>query len=424
MIVPSIDLQNGNAVQLVGGKELELDAGDPRPLAQKFRLAGEIAVIDLDAAMSKGSNAETIRDLLRVAKCRVGGGIRDVETARRWLHDGAHKIILGTAARPEILRELPRERVIAALDAVDGEVVVEGWTEGTGRGIAERMRELKPYVGGFLVTFVEKEGRLGGTAMERVAELVEICGDECELTIAGGVTTAEEIAELDAMGCDAQVGMAIYKGQLQLGDAISTVLKSDRPDGLYPTVVVDELGRALGLAYSDDESIREAVERQAGVYHSRRRGLWVKGETSGNTQELLSIDIDCDRDALRFTVRQNGPFCHLGSRSCFGEASGLAALEQTIAGRKADAPAGSYTRRLFDDPELLGAKIREEADELTAAEGADDVTWEAADLIYFAMVRMAAEGVSLADVERELDRRALGVTRRRGDAKPKYEKES
>ena len=132
MIVPSIDLMDGQTVQLVGGKTKVLEAGDPRPIAEKFRLAGEIAVIDLDAALSRGSNAALIKGLLPHARCRVGGGIRSVQAAMDWLDAGAVSVILGTMAKPEILRELPRERVIAALDAVDGQVVVEGWTQGTG----------------------------------------------------------------------------------------------------------------------------------------------------------------------------------------------------------------------------------------------------------------------------------------------------
>jgi len=162
VIIPSIDLQNGLAVQLVGGKDKALDAGDPRPIAELFGRVGEIAVIDLDAALGTGSNRDTILDLLHRAPCRVGGGIRDADSARFWLDAGARKVILGTAAEPDILDQLPRERVIAALDALDGEVVVEGWTRKTGRGILDRMRELRPYVGGFLVTFVEREGRLAG----------------------------------------------------------------------------------------------------------------------------------------------------------------------------------------------------------------------------------------------------------------------
>ena len=131
MIVPSIDLQDGRAVQLVGGEEMALDAGDPAPIAERFALVGEIAVVDLDAALGRGSNAPTIERLLRLAPCRVGGGIRNAQTACSWLDRGATKVVLGTAARPDVLSQLPRERTIAALDAKHGEVVVKGWREAT-----------------------------------------------------------------------------------------------------------------------------------------------------------------------------------------------------------------------------------------------------------------------------------------------------
>ena len=418
MIVPSIDLAGGNAVQLVGGEEQALDAGDPRPLAERFGRVGEVAVIDLDAALSRGSNEGVIADLLQRARCRVGGGIRDVETARRWLDRGASRVILGTAARPEVLGALPRERVIAALDARHGEVVVEGWRQGTGRGIEERMRELREHVGGFLVTFVEREGRLQGTDLERVKALVDAAGD-ARVTIAGGVSTREEIAELDRLGADAQVGMAIYTGRLSLTEAFAAPLRSDRPDGLWPTLVCDVHGAALGLAYSDAESLAHALESGRGAYHSRRRGLWVKGESSGDGQELLRVEADCDRDALRFTVRQAGRgFCHEGTYTCFGEASGISSLARLVARRAAEAPEGSYTRRLLEDPELLSAKLREEADELARAGSPDEVRWEAADVLYFTLVALARSGVALEDVERELELRSRKVTRRPGDAKP------
>ena len=422
MIIPSIDLMGGQTVQLVGGKEdtlkRETQYGDPLPLAERFRLAGEIAVIDLDAALGKGSNRDLIRKLLRVADCRVGGGIRDVETAVSWLDAGAAKIILGTAAKPELLKELPPARVIAALDARDGDVVVEGWTKTTGRTIVDRVKELAGLVGGFLVTFVEKEGRMSGTNMERVAEIVAAAG-KARVTIAGGVTTLQEIAELDRLGADAQVGMAIYTGRMDFGDAVAAPLTSDRPDGLIPTVVADENGVALGLSYSSKESIREAVNRRMGIYQSRKRGLWVKGESSGATQELLRVTPDCDRDAVRFTVRQHGSgYCHLPQWTCFGETGGLTELERTLAERKRSAPAGSYTRRLLDDSALLKSKLVEEAEELAQAVSTDDVRWEAADLIYFAMVAMSRADVTLADVERELELRSRKLTRRPGNAKP------
>jgi phosphoribosyl-ATP pyrophosphohydrolase len=418
VIVPSIDLMNGHAVQLVGGRELKIDAGDPRPIAEKFRIAGEIAVIDLDAALGTGSNEAVIRDLLAIAPCRVGGGIRDVETARKWLDAGATKVILGTAAVPEILLQLPRDRVIAAVDAVDGEVVVKGWRERTGRDALGCLAELKDLVSGFLVTFVELEGRLGGTDLDRVKAVRDAAGG-VRVTAAGGITTTDEIAALDRLGVDAQVGMALYSGRLDLADAIGAPLTSDRPDGLLATVVCDERGVALGLAWSDRDSLREAVRTGRGVYHSRTRGLWVKGLTSGDHQDLLRVDLDCDRDAMRFTVRQHGRgFCHVGTRTCFGEDAGIGPLDRTLAARAQDAPAGSYTRRLLDDPVLLRAKLVEEAGELADATTPADVAWEAADVLYFTLVAMARTGVPPSEVEAVLDARSRKVSRRKGDAKP------
>jgi phosphoribosyl-AMP cyclohydrolase / phosphoribosyl-ATP pyrophosphohydrolase len=412
MIVPSIDLQDGHAVQLIGGATKELDAGDPRPIARQFGRVGEIAVVDLDAALGRGSNAAVIENLIGLAPCRVGGGIRSIEAAIAWLDRGAVSVVLGTAARPDILQALPRERVVAALDARHGEVVVEGWQKGTGRDVLGRIAELRDLVGGFLVTFVEREGRLQGTDLAFAARIREAAGDTA-VTIAGGITTAEEVAALDRLGCDAQVGMALYKGQLGLAEAFAAPLASDRADGLWPTVVVDERGTALGLVYSNLASLRAALERGQGIYHSRSRGLWVKGETSGAVQELLRVDADCDRDCLRFTVRQQPPgFCHLGTRSCWGEASGLGALARRLAARREAAPAGSYTARLFEDPALLGAKLREEAGELAEAVERDHVIHEAADVLYFTLTTLARHGLDLAEVEAALDRRALKVTRR------------
>jgi len=419
VIIPSIDLMDGKAVQLVGGCEKVLDAGDPLPIAEQFRLAGEIAVVDLDAALGRGSNAEIIKQLIRIAPCRVGGGIRDAQTAISWLDEGAAKVVLGTAAEPEVLKKLPQERVIAALDAMHGEVVVEGWQKKTGKGVIERMRQLEGLVGGFLVTFVEREGRMKGTALDQIETLKATCG-QAGLAIAGGFTTPEEIAAADRMGADAQVGMALYSGHLSLADAIAAPLVSDRQDGLWPTVVTDEHGIALGLAYSDPESLREAVRTKRGVYRSRSRGLWVKGATSGASQELLRINLDCDRDTMRFVVRQHGSgYCHKGTMTCWGEEAGIFKLARRLAQRAKHAPPDSYTRKLLDSPQLLREKLIEEARELSETKNPDETIWETADLLYFALVAMIRGGVSLSDVEKELDRRALVISRRPDKQKSK-----
>jgi phosphoribosyl-ATP pyrophosphohydrolase/phosphoribosyl-AMP cyclohydrolase len=228
MIVPSIDLQGGRTVQLVGGETLAVDAGDPAPWLRRFALAGEVAVVDLDAARGEGSNAAAIRQLCRSARVRVGGGIRDLATARAWLDAGAHRIVLGTAATPELLAQLPRDRVVVALDEKAGEVVTHGWRRGTGAPLLERVAALRALCGGFLVTFVDREGRLGGTDLERAAAVAR-CAGGARVTIAGGVTDAAEVAALDRLGADAQVGMALYTGRLDLADAIAAPPPAPRP---------------------------------------------------------------------------------------------------------------------------------------------------------------------------------------------------
>ncbi len=421
MIVPSIDVINGRAVQLRRGREFVLDGGDPLARLEEFAVAGEVAVVDLDAALGRGSNADLVREMVRRAPCRVGGGIRDLDAARAWLDAGAAKIMLGTAASPELCGALPRERVIAAVDADKGQVVVDGWRRDTGVSVLERIRALAPVVGGFLFTQVEREGAMDGFDFQAVAAAVRAAG-AARLTAAGGITTPAEIAELDGIGADAQVGMALYTGRLTLGAAVAAPLAKpvdNGASGVWPTVVCDEWGRALGLVWSTAESLARAVEERRGVYWSRsRQALWVKGETSGNTQQLLRVDLDCDRDALRFTVRQHGAgFCHLERRACWPAEFALDDLERTVVARAASSDPDSRTSKLLGDPALLAAKLREEAAELAKAETPGEAVHETADLLYMSLVALVRGGGSLAEVRAELARRHAGVTRRPMTAK-------
>ncbi|KAL8945305.1 MAG: hypothetical protein Q9211_000181 [Gyalolechia sp. 1 TL-2023] len=218
------------------------------------------------------------------------------------------------------------------------------------------------------------------------------------------------------------VETAQFPNLIPAGFLITAILQTDRSDGLHTTVVNDEHGICLGLVYSNEESIHTALRLGAGVYYSRsRQNLWIKGATSGDSQDLVSIGLDCDGDTLRFTVRQKGMgFCHLQAATCFGPYSGLSRLENTLKDRKASAPPKSYTARLIREPKLLQAKIMEEASELCEASSREDVAAEAADLLYFAMTKCIAAGVDLAAIERNLDRKSMKTTRRKGDAKPQW----
>lgn len=207
-------------------------------------------------------------------------------------------------------------------------------------------------------------------------------------------------------------------GLIDVAKVLMANAATDRPDKLFTTLVTDERGIALGLVYSSEKSVSESLRTGTGVYQSRKRGLWYKGESSGDVQELVRIGLDCDSDCLQVVVRQKGRgFCHLATATCFGQYSGLSKLQQTLQSRKASAPEGSYTARLFSDPKLLKAKIMEEANELCEASSKEDVAFEAADLLYFALTKCVAAGVSLIDVEQNLDAKSVKVKRRRGDAK-------
>ncbi|GAA6037275.1 hypothetical protein JCM8097_008657 [Rhodosporidiobolus ruineniae] len=220
------------------------------------------------------------------------------------------------------------------------------------------------------------------------------------------------------------------EGKLSLATLFTSALRSDRPDGLFATVPVSytSVTTPLGLVYSSAESIAHSILSGDAVYYSRsRNGLWRKGETSGAMQRVERIRVDCDYDALEFAVVESGPngekegFCHVPEQtSCFGGIGGLAELESTLKQRMADAPAGSYTKRLFSEPQLLRAKIMEEAGEVCDAETKEDLAGEVADLLYFTLTRAVSMGVSLKDVQAVLEKRSLKVTRRKGDAKPEW----
>ena len=224
MIIPCIDLMDGKVVQLIQGREKALEGDSPEEMLRKFAGFPEIQVIDLDAAMGKGSNDEMVEFLASRAACRVGGGVRTLERARKLIEQGARKVIVGTAAfrsdgvHTEFLSTLVsavgRERLLLALDSKGGRIVVKGWQEATRFTAEDVLRQLEPYCSGFLCTYVDKEGLMQGTDLDWFRRLRHATG--LEITAAGGITTLEEIRELTRLGIHAALGMAIYTGKLDL----------------------------------------------------------------------------------------------------------------------------------------------------------------------------------------------------------------
>jgi phosphoribosyl-ATP pyrophosphohydrolase len=201
--------------------------------------------------------------------------------------------------------------------------------------------------------------------------------------------------------------MALYTGKLDLADGVTDSLDFEKCPHM-PTIVQDEAGQVLMLAYSTPESLRAALREGRGIYYSRsRNALWRKGETSGHTQTLLRCRTDCDRDTLLFTVRQADAACHTGAYSCFEggmpeRRASLPALMDILKQRKAAPPGGSYSAKLFANRELLLRKLMEEAFEVTRAPDRQNLVWEIADALYFLSVLAVDEGVEWNDIEAEL----------------------
>ena len=444
MVIASIDIQNGKVVQLKQGKELVLQRDNAEELAEEFDRYGEVAVIDLDAAMgikpegSPAGNTEIIRKLLRKAECRLGGGIRTPEEAKELLSQGTKKIIIGSSVfrdpqrkgkgieGGEFLVNLPlleafsrnigREKLIVAVDARDGKIAVDGWKTSTGLDLIESAAAVEKFASELLFTCVEREGTMTGVDLDLVKKLRNAVS--CRVTVAGGISTLDEIETLSALGCDVQLGMALYTGKINLADSFIKSLDwaKGSPKGragsgedkgsLLPLIAQTADGQVLMTGFTDREALGETFKRGELCFYSRtREKLWMKGETSGNTLKVLRLRADCDRDAILAVVEPAGPVCHSGDWSCFtsGRRFTLQYLQSVIEDRFRNPSPGSYTATLNE--KLVREKMMEEAEELCEAKTHDEIVWEAADVMYFTTALITRAGVSVEEILSELERR-------------------
>jgi phosphoribosylformimino-5-aminoimidazole carboxamide ribotide isomerase len=222
MLIPSIDLKGGAVVQLVQGERLAIRDDDVQKWVRRFETFPKVQVIDLDAAMGTGDNLALVRRIAGTLSCRVGGGIRSVARAQDVLAAGARQIIAGSSLFKDGAPDLAfakalsdavgRDRVIAAVDSKGGRVVIHGWKTALPLTAVDAVKALEPYCDEFLYTHVDTEGLMRGTDMDAIRVVRAATGRR--ITAAGGISTQQEIDELDALGVDAVVGMAIYTGTL------------------------------------------------------------------------------------------------------------------------------------------------------------------------------------------------------------------
>jgi phosphoribosylformimino-5-aminoimidazole carboxamide ribotide isomerase len=229
VLIPCIDLQKGQAVQLVHGRKRELAIADVMSLVRKFEKYKWLHIIDLDAAMGKGDNSELARNLCAEAaqrrgmEVRVGGGIRTVERAEGITNWGAEQVIIGSAAFKHgrvnasfltgLRKRIGRAAIVVALDTAKGHVVIKGWRERLPIQPEDVMEQLESFCAAFLCTDVDREGTMSGVNLKWFKHLRALTSHP--IIAAGGIKAQSEIDALDQMGIDAAVGMALYKGRLK-----------------------------------------------------------------------------------------------------------------------------------------------------------------------------------------------------------------
>jgi phosphoribosylformimino-5-aminoimidazole carboxamide ribotide isomerase len=222
MLIPAIDFKGGRVVQLVQGDREALATDDLDGWLEKFAAYPLVQVIDLDAAMGTGDNSALVELVCSARPCQVGGGIRAIDRARRWLDAGATRVIVGSSfftadrvnieAAEQFSRALGEDAIVAAADSRGGVIVTHGWKQKTSIDLVGAVRDLSPYVGGFLATLVDSEGLMQGLDFDLVARIR--AATPRRLIVAGGVRNMDDVRHLEELGADAVAGMAIYTGRI------------------------------------------------------------------------------------------------------------------------------------------------------------------------------------------------------------------
>ena len=222
MLIPSIDLMGGKIVQLVHGEKLALEIDDFEPWIKKFEKYRLVHVVDVDAARREGSNRKLVEELSKRLSCQVGGGVATAEIAREFLDAGAKRVVIGSGVikdeklnlefAADVAAKVGADKVVYAVDTRHGLITVSGWRKTVPITLEDAVIALGPYCTAFMHTHVDTDAGPGGYPMNLARDLVKITKNH--VIVGGGISTADEVAELDSMGVDAVVGMAIYSGQM------------------------------------------------------------------------------------------------------------------------------------------------------------------------------------------------------------------
>ena len=376
MIISTINLKNGDLVRIDSNNSETIQNTNISEFVRYLRLFGEIFVKTDNSPKSE----EVLKQICKLSDCNVLiNSNPTLEEAKKIISYGAQKIVLKAGTQDNILALLPKNKAAVYIET----------------DIEANLKRYNNYTNLFFVKLANKEN----TSLEEIrtytAKNIAI---ESKFDI-------PDISRFEKENISVIIDCEYYENKEKMTETFCQCLDFEKRYGYLPTIVQDyETKQVLMLAYSNLDSLKQALNTQKGTYFSRsRKKIWIKGETSGNIQGLVKARYNCDKDAILFFVRQTGNACRHGKYSCFSEKDiEINSLYNDILNKKRLLPDKALTTKLFEDEYVLKKKLMEKAFDLINYEKNSSLETEAAQLTYLLLTFMAAHNITPKDVLNKL----------------------
>ncbi|CAH6420029.1 Phosphoribosyl-ATP pyrophosphohydrolase [uncultured virus] len=428
-VMVTCDVYNGKPSLVKSGKVVEHHSNGRIEDAMEFlSIFPDMLIVDLNGAMEesvdekKSNNRQIIKEIATKYYTHCGGGLRALEDVQDVLSASARRVVISTNVTSEFLKQIPKDRLIVELSIDENSQIL---THGRKSLSSINLNDTAAYLASMgvqavSVTFHKTEGHLAGIDKDHVSEVYNILAAHNfqKIYIAGGVSGLDDIDFIWSLGGIPQLGSALWKGKLSIGDIYCAMLSATE-DSEIPAIIQSNDGKIKGLIYMNRSSIMKTCSDRRLWRYSRQYGrIMLKGETSGHYQKVLKMAIDCDSDALLITVDTLHPFCHTGNTSCFS-------LQTSIKGnivdlmhhisRSSTSPV-SYSNRMARYPGLALMKTMEEFWEVVTSEylGSNSIAdndirnhklRECCDFLAHFFMYLVSRNVNIEDVFNELNAR-------------------
>ena len=410
-VLVTMDMYDGQPVLVKSSQVYDIHSnGDYRQAMDKLSIFSDILIVDLDGALgeSNSKNREIIQNLARKYHIFTGGGLRTIDDIQTMLKSSVRRCVIASGD-DTLISKIPKERLVVEMSVNEhNEILTHGRQTNTHLNVIVRINQLVQIgVHAISITFVQSEGHLAGIPRQQIHNLLlQIPDDIRKIYIAGGISMLDDLEYLWSFSrVIPQLGSAIWKNKLTIGSIFNSMTNFNE-QGTISAIIQDVNGPVKGLCYMNSESIERTCQERKLYRYSRKLGkVLMKGETSGDVQQVIKISLDCDSDAMLITVDSKNPFCHTGSHSCFCLQTCIKGNIAIIAEHiKSKINNDSYSGIMQRNPQLALAKIMEEFWEVVASNRDHQVS-ECSDLFIHLVMYLNGIGVTIEEIFNELNAR-------------------